>query len=153
VAPAYFVIGHTDLDADIRAMTGFLEAEKYSDPSKALPGEIGKVDSFRFVLTPMVEPWLAGGCNSTTMLSYGDTPPSSQACDVYPLIFIAADAYGIVPLQGGNAVTPIVINPKPSAADPLGQRGYVAWKTYQACVILNHQWIARLECAATADPS
>jgi N4-gp56 family major capsid protein len=153
VAPAYFVIGHTDCDADIRAISGFLPAEQYSDPSKALPGEIGKVDQFRFVLTPMVEPWLNCGASGTTYLVNGDVAGSAANCDVYPLIVLAADAYSIVPLQGANAVTPIVINPKPGSGDPLGQRGFVAWKTYQGSVILNHQWIARLEVAATANPS
>ena len=60
----------------------------------------------------------------------------------------------IVPLQGSNAITPIVLNPNnPSQSDPLGQRGSVAWKTYQTAAILNEAWFARVEVAATANPS
>jgi N4-gp56 family major capsid protein len=76
------------------------------------------------------------------------------AADVYPVLFVAADAYGIVPLQGEGAVTPMVKNPgKPSDSDPLGQRGFVSWKTYQTAIILQPLWMARLETACTATPT
>jgi N4-gp56 family major capsid protein len=48
----------------------------------------------------------------------------------------------------------MVLNPgTPSKSDPLGQVGYVSWKTYQAGAILNEQWVARIECCCTANPS
>ena len=37
--------------------------------------------------------------------------------------------------------------------DPLGQIGFVSWGTYQTGTILNQSWAARLEVAATANPS
>ncbi len=55
-----------------------------------------------------------------------------------------------MPLKGKRAITPMVLNPgTPSKSDPLGQRGFVSWKTYLASVILNENWLARLECAVT----
>lgn len=153
VAPAYFCLGHTDLDADIRNMEGFVPVEQYSNSDKALPGEIGKVDQFRFILTALFEAWDAGGASGTTYLSSGAAVSTATSCDVYPLIIVARDAYGIVPLQGENAVTPMVKYPTPSVGDELGQKGFVSWKTWQTSVILNQNWIARLECAATAVPS
>ena len=48
------------------------------------------------------------------------------------------------------ALTPMVVNPKPSDSDPLAQRGHVSWKAYENAVILNDFWMARLESAATA---
>ncbi|KKL70933.1 hypothetical protein LCGC14_2099990, partial [marine sediment metagenome] len=36
-----------------------------------------------------------------------------------------------------------------SKSDPLGQRGYVGWKTWHAIVILNQVWMARLEVCVT----
>jgi N4-gp56 family major capsid protein len=153
VAPAFFALGSTDLDADIRNIEGFVPTEKYSNSDRALPGEIGKVDQFRFILSALFEPWLEGGASGTTYLSGGDAVSSAASCDVYPLIIVARDAYGIVPLQGENSVTPMVKYPTPSVGDQLGQKGFVSWKTYQTSVILNHNWIARLECAATAKPT
>jgi N4-gp56 family major capsid protein len=154
VEPAYFCMGHTDLKADLRDVSGFIPVANYSDSMKALPGEVGSIEEFRIILTPMFEPWEAAGLTGTTYLSGGVAVSSTAQCDVYPLIFVARDSYGIVPLQGFEAVVPYVINPdKPTKSDPLAQLGYVAWKTYQTAAILNHNWIARLECAATAIPS
>ena len=153
VGAAYFAIGHTDLDADLRGISGFVPVEKYSDSMKALPGEVGKIENFRIVLTPLFEPWEAAGTSGTTFLANGAVPSTSTKADVYPLIFVARDAYGIVPLQGSRSVSVTVLNPTPDKSDPLGQRGFASWKTMQTAVILNEQWIARLECAATASPN
>jgi len=70
--------------------------------------------------------------------------------DVYPVLYVARDAYGIVALKGMFAVTPMVVNPKPSDSDPLAQRGHVGWKSMQTAVILNDAWMVRGEVAATA---
>jgi len=153
VMPGYFVMGHTDCDADIRAISGFIPAKDYSNSDKALPGEIGSVEQFRIILTPMFEAWETSGVQGTTYLSSGIEPASSAQCDVYPLIVVAKNGYGIVPLQGENAVTPMVVNPKPQVGDMLGQIGFVSWKLWQGCVILNNSWVIRLECAATANPT
>ena len=151
VNAAYFAMGHTDLDPDLRNVTGFIPCEKYSDSTKCLPGEIGKIENIRIILTHLFDPWLQAGASTTDMLTNG--VEGSGNADVYPLIVVARDSYGIVPMQGHNAVAPMVMNPgKPSDSDPLGQRGFVSWKTLQASAILNQTWIARLECTATSNP-
>ena len=154
VEMAYFAMGHTDLDADIRGISGFLPKAQYSDSVKALPGEIGKLEQFRIILTAMFDPWLAAGVSGTTYLSGGTAVSSAAKCDVYPLIFVARDSYAIVPLQGYGSVDIGVVNPgKKTKDDPLGQIGFVSWGTYQTGCILNQSWIARAEMAATANPS
>lgn len=154
VEAAYFVMSHTDLDADFRGISGFVPSVEYSDSSKRLPGEIGKVEQFRIILTAMFDPWEAAGAAGTTYLSGRTKVTSDTACDVYPVIVVARDSYGIVPLQGHDAVKPMVVNPhSPDKFDPTGQIGFVSWITYQAGAILNQLWIARLECAATAEPA
>lgn len=156
VAPAFFAMGHTDLKADITDLAGFTPVEKYSNSDKALPGEIGKIESTRVILTAMFDPWLVAGASGTANLSGGVKVGSAALADVYPLIVVARDSYGIVPLQGDKTgkgpmpITPMVVNPEPSKTDPLGQIGFVSWKTWQASVILNQSYIARIECAAKA---
>ena len=152
IMPGYFALGHTDLDADLRGISGFIPVKDYADSGKALPGEIGAIEQFRIILTPMFEAWSAAGASGTAYLSGGVEVSSSASCDVYPMIFVSKNAYAIVPLQGQNAITPMVVNPKPQVGDMLGQIGFVSWKTMQACAILNQNWVARLECAATASP-
>lgn len=145
VDAAYIAFAHTDMESDIRDMTGFVPCEKYGS-MKALPYEVGKVEDVRYVLSPVLSPILAAG--SATL--NGMTSDNGVNVDVYPVIYICKEAYGLVPLKGKGAISPSVINPDTKTKDdPLGQRGYVGWKTYFEAVILNETWLARLECGAT----
>lgn len=152
VAPAYFAMCHTDLLSDLRDTPGFVPIEQYSSSDSAMAGEVGKIETIRFICTPLFEPFLASGVSGTTFLSNGVAPSAAAAADVYPIIITADNAYGIIPLQGEGAVTPTVINPTPTKSDPLGQRGSVGWKTWQTACILQQSWLARYEVACTAKP-
>lgn len=153
VAPSYFAICHTDIEPDLRGITGFTPTEKYADASKALPNEIGKIEGVRFIGTSLLAAWQAIGVAGTTWIANCEVPGSSTAADVYPVLFFARNAYAIVPLQGADAVGLAVMNPKVSPSDPLGQRGFVSWKCWQAAAILQELWLARLEVACTANPT
>jgi len=151
VSAAYFAVGHTDLDADLNDVTGYKRVEHYSDSNKALPNEVGSAENFRFILSDLFSPWLSAGASGSTYLQAGTT--GTGACDVYPLLAFGTDAYAIVPLQGKGAVKIYVVNPTASAADPVAQKGTVGWKMYDACVILNDNWMARMEVGASQTPS
>ena len=76
---------------------------------------------------------------------------TGSVADVYPVVIVAKEAYGLVPLKGMGAITPSVLNPgQIDKSDPLGQRGYVGWKAYFAALILNQTWMSRIECAASS---
>lgn len=144
VAPGFVALIHPDLEADIRGIPGFVPAEKYGSISP-WENELGKVEDVRYVSSTIFEAFVNAGGTPTGVLSTG-----GSAADVYPVTFLGRDAYGIVALKGMFAVTPMVVNPKPSDSDPLAQRGHVSWKAYQTCVILNDAWILRAEVAASA---
>lgn len=145
VAPAFIAFGHTDLEADIRNLTGFVPTEKYGQSMKALPYEVGKVEGIRFILSPMLDPFANAGGAKGSMKSTGGTN-----ADVYPLVVVGAESYGVTPLKGAEAITPMVLPPGvPRSGDPLGQRGTVGWKTWFAAVRLNEAWMARIEVAVT----
>jgi len=152
VAPAFFVLHHTDNKADVEDLEGYVPWENYASNTAVLPGEHGKVGYFRFVATPLFEPWESSGDTSDVYLAAGDVPSVAAAVDVYPMIVVAKDAFGVVNLQGMSAVTPAVVYPKAQIGDPLAQKGFASWKIYFAAVILQQNWIARLEVAATAVP-
>lgn len=150
IEASYVAITHTDMEADIRNLAGFIPTAQYGSRSVLAPEEIGAVEDCRYVLSPELSPFDDGGGakagSGTTMVS-----TSGTSADVYPILYVSKEAYGLVPLKGSRAITPMVINPgSPSKSDPLGQRGYVSWKTYYTCVILNENWMSRLESAATA---
>jgi N4-gp56 family major capsid protein len=144
VAPSYIAICHPDLESDIRNMAGFVSVENYGSISP-YEMEIGKVEDVRYIASTVIAPWADGGANKGSMLS-----TTGVKADVYPILVIARDAYGIVPLKGKSAITPMVVNPKPSDSDPLAQRGHVGWKAWQTAIILNDAWMARIEVACTA---
>ncbi len=144
VAPGYVALIHPDLEGDVRKMTGFTPAEKYGSISP-WENELGKVDDVRYVSSTIFEPTADAGGAKGAMLS-----TSGTNADVYPVLFLGKDAYGIVALKGMYALTPMVVNPKPSDSDPLAQRGHVSWKAMQTAVILNDAWMVRVLVAATA---
>ncbi|MET3134960.1 N4-gp56 family major capsid protein [Oxalobacteraceae bacterium GrIS 1.11] len=144
VAPGFIGLAHPDLDSDIRNMVGFVPAEKYGAMTP-FENEIGKVEDTRYLSSTIFEAFADAGGAKGLMLS-----TSGTNADVYPVLYLAANAYGIVALKGMFAVTPMVVNPKPSDSDPLGQRGHAAFKTMQTAVILNDFWMVRVEASATA---
>ena len=144
VAPGFVAIIHPDMESAVRTQTGFTPAEKYGSITP-WENEIGKIDDVRYLSTTIVEPYADAGGAKGTMLSTTGT-----SADVYPVIFLGRDAYGIVALKGQYAVTPMVVNAKPSDSDPLAQRSHVGWKSMQTCVILNDAFMVVAEAAAAA---
>ena len=144
VAPAFVALIHPDLEADVRNLPGFTPAEKYGSISP-WENELGKLDDVRYVTSTIFESFAdAGGAKGAMQSTTGTN------ADVYPILLLGRDAYGIVAHKGAFAVTPTVVNPKPSDSDPLGQRGHAGWKTLQTAVILNDFFMCKLEVAATA---
>lgn len=144
VAPGYVALIHPDVEASVRSLTGFVPAEKYGSMTP-WEGELGKCEDVRYISSTIFEPFADAGGAKGTMLSTTGT-----SADVYPILYLARDAYGIIALKGAFALTPMVVNPKPSDSDPLAQRGHVSWKAYQTAVVLNDAFMVRVEVAARA---
>jgi N4-gp56 family major capsid protein len=145
VEASYVAICHPDLETDIRSMSGFKPVADYGPHTTPFEGEIGSVEQVRYMTTTIAEGWPGAGSGSP-----GSLRATAGSVDVYPVLFFGRDAFGIVPLKGKSSMTPMVVNPKPQAGDPLGQRGTVGWKLYTATVILQEAFMARLEVGATA---
>lgn len=149
IEASFVAVHHTDLEADIRNLAGFIPVAQYGSRKPISEYEIGSVEDVRFICSPDLEPFAdAGGAfggSGTDMVT-----TSGTNADVYPILVFGKESYGIVPLRGQGAVSPTILRPgKPDKSDPLGQRGYVGWKTWHTAVILNQVWLARLEVAAT----
>lgn len=146
IQAGYIGFSSSDMDSDIRDIPGFVPVSEYGSMKQISEYEIGAVETVRFITTPELTPFTgAGSTTLNDMVSVGGV-----RVDVYPVIVIAREAFGIVPLSGKGAITPIVLNPNnPNGADPLGQRGWTGWKAYNACTILNQAWIVRIESAAS----
>lgn len=146
VAPAYVVLGHTNLEQDFRGISGFIPRENYSNTNLLHPLEIGKVEDLRVILAPHFPPLEgAGGSVASGVLRTGGK------ADVYPMVVLAQDAFAVTPLKGMESANIGVKNPKmaENESDPLGQRGFISWKMWYSVVRLNEAWMVRIEAAAS----
>jgi N4-gp56 family major capsid protein len=145
VEAAYMAVCHPDIESDLRNISGFKPVADYGPHTSPMEGEIGSIEQVRYLASTVLAPFAdAGGAKGAMRSTTGTN------ADVYPILYFGRDAFGIVPLKGKNAMTPMVVNPKPAPGDPLAQRGTVGWKLWTATVILQDAFMARLEVAATA---
>ncbi len=148
VQAGYVGLVHPNLENDLRNMTNFVSVENYGSLSP-WENEIGKVENVRYLSSTIFAPTANGGGAisglATPVLSTGGTN-----ADLYQVLYVGRDSYGIVPLKGMNAVEIMVVNPHAAPSDPLGQRGTAGWKTMQTAVILNDAWMALLNVACSA---
>ena len=144
VEPAYLVFCHTDMEPAIRMLDGFVNVADYGNRRMIHPAEIGCAESFRFILSPELAPYINAGAavGTTGMFSTG-----GANIDVYPVIVCGEDAWGQVALRGAPALK--ITHIKPGTIDsgnPLGQRGYIGARTWFTSLMLNQGWAAVVEC-------
>lgn len=80
------------------------------------------------------------------------TGGGASGVNVYGTLIYGQDAFGNVELGGNGKNVKVIINPPGSAgaADPLEQRGSIAWKVRGfTCVILQDSFLVRLEHSAS----
>ncbi len=148
VEAAYVVFYHTDGSADVRDLPGFTKRVEYGSAIKPVhPREIGACEDFRFVPSPLFNPYLtAGSATANGMVQ------TSGSCDVYPYIVLAESACGHINLKGHGytGISPTVISASvKNHANPSGMFGYVGADFWYASVRLNENWMTRIECAVT----
>ena len=147
VQAAYLVFVHTDAAADVRNLPNFSRVEEYGQAKPVHDREIGCVEEFRFITSPLLNPFLATG--STTI--NGMVSVGAVNVDVYPFLVVAESAWGQVALKGMGAITPRIIRSGDvNHANPLGMFGYVGASTWFNAVRLNDAWMCRIEAGVTA---
>jgi N4-gp56 family major capsid protein len=145
VAPGFIAFGHSNLEPDFRALTNFVVREKYASGNVVSDYEIGKFQDIRVILSPDLGPFYGAGGSPTGVLSR-----DGVAADVYPIVIVGQDAYGVVPMRGMESVGITIKNPTATYEDPLAQRGFASWKMWYVAVRLNEEWMVRVEAAASA---
>ena len=147
VQPAYLVFVHTDAEADVRNLPNFTRVEEYGNGKPVHDREIGAVEQFRFITSPLLAPF--AGTGSTTL--NGMVSIGASNADVYPFLVVAESAWGQVALKGMGAITPRIIRSgDTNHANPLGMFGYVGASTWFNAVRLNDSWMCRIEAAITS---
>lgn len=140
---------HTDLIADLRQLDGFVPIEEYGDPSIAVPNEVGKCESFRFIASPeLVEVQNSGAAVAGAVPALKST--TGTYADVYQVIIGSQDAWGHIGLNKDKMDVTVMTPSTKDKNDPLGQRGLVGCKWYYHAVVLNGMQMAVYEVATRA---
>ncbi|KAA9167139.1 N4-gp56 family major capsid protein [Delftia sp. BR1] len=146
VEASYLVFVHTDAEADIRDLQGFVHVSAYGSRRPVHAQEIGSCENFRFITSPELAPYLAAGADVASTGLMG-----TAKVDVYPFIMVGEEAWGQLALRGADSIDPTYIPPGvKDKSDPLGQRGYVGAKFYMQCMLLNEGWMAVVEAGVSA---
>ena len=106
-----------------------------------MPGELGKVEEFRFIKHPDLPPLQNAGAAVASAVGMQST--SGSNVDVYPFLVIAQDAFGQVALRGENAVNSTFLpTSHKDKADIFGQKGYAGASWWKAIMKQNEGWYA-----------
>jgi len=147
IQPGYMVFVHTDAQPDVEDLPDYVPASKYGNRQVINENEIGSAGEYRFILSPELSPYLAGGAavGATGLVSAG-----ASNVDVYPFIVMGEEAAFDVALRGANSldVTHLPARQK-DKSDPLGQRGYVGASFWDAVLVTNNGWMGVIEAGAT----
>lgn len=124
IRPSYYALAHVDLEDDLEAVAGFKQMANYAGQQGVDVAEWGSTDGIR---------WLTSTQGATSGSNY-----------LNPIV--GMNAYGIVDINGGNAMSIVKGFGSAGSGDPIDQRATVGWKMWQIARILNDANIIVLIC-------
>lgn len=161
IRASYFGICHTDVEEDVRGLTGFVGVEQYGGYTQTYPHEFGAVGGVRWSATEIAPVETAVSTTSATNDFMGG---SATFADVYSSFIYGKEAIGSVGLGEGHTtdITEMYDPKKPKAveviyhkpgssgiADMFNEVGSVAWKAWYGGKILNGDWMVTVKTLAT----
>lgn len=151
VQAAFMVYANTDINQDVYDLPKFKDAVDYAQGAARIPGEIGAVEGFRFIMSPDLPAVLDGGA---AIGSNGLQSNLGTSNDVYQVIVAAADAWGQIQMKNASGISgtsvSVILPSAEDKNDPAGQRGYVTAKNWFNALITNSDWVACVEVGTTA---
>lgn len=132
---AWQAITHPRVIFDLQRTQEWRDAQNYHRTGRPFDGSVGELYGVRFWETDKAKVFADAGVGGTV--------------DVYTMLVLGAEAYGIVKLSGGNLQT--IFKPLGSAgtADPLNQQSSMGWKVTFGVKRLQEAFMLRYECATS----
>jgi len=159
IRASYMGICHSDVEEDIRELTGFIGIEQYGGYTQTFTGEFGTVKGVRWCSTEIAPIETGGGTTSTSDSFRG---ASVAANDLYSSYIYGREAVGTVGLgerqskeiymMGDKLPTVELIVHQPGSsgvADMFNEVGSIAWKAWHGTKILNDNWIVKVVTLAS----
>ena len=117
-----------DLYADADIVNAFQHAAPRGPGNPLLTGELGTWMGIKFVQTTNLKIWASLGLSGA---------------DVYGVLLLGKEAYAVTEL---NALQSRMIIHEKRLSDPMESYSTLGWKAALAAVILNQNWMVRIEC-------
>jgi len=154
IEAAFYAYAHTDLHPDFRMLPGFKTTAEYGAKKIVSEYEFGAIENVRILSTPQLTPVADVGA---TLSGANVKSTTGTDADVYLILLCGKHALGTVDLKGagkaGYGGVKINVLSGASKSDPTDQRSYVACRWWDLKMILNDEWVVRIECACTDDLS
>lgn len=148
---AYLCVTHTDTQADIRALPGFVPLANIGGAARNIPELFGQVDNVMFITSPEFEPFFGEGAASPSTLNMRSVGGANV--DVYSYLIFGAEALGKCNLRGksstGYGACEMNVLDKADKSDATNQRRLVACRWWDAPLILQQQHVVRIEAGVT----
>ena len=152
IRSCYIAIVHPHVGYDVRNISGFRGIEEYGTGEAIHESEIGSLPSagIRFLESTQARIYPDAGAAATGVGGVAVKSTTGTSADVYITLIFGMNAYGLVPLAGNERKTFLKSRGSSGVADPLDQIGTIGWKSKTTQVILNDNFMTRIESAATA---
>ena len=159
IRSSYYGICHSDVEEDVRGLTGFVGVEQYGGYTSTMPGEFGAVGGVRWASTeiaPIETNTSTTSASNSGASSYFHNEGSTGLANVYWSVVYGKEAVGSVGLgeQYGTDPTMMYDPSKPQAveiiyhrpgssgvADIFNEVGSLAWKAWWGGKALNGLWL------------
>jgi N4-gp56 family major capsid protein len=159
IRSSYYGICHSDVEEDIRGLSGFVGVEQYGGYTTTLPNEFGAVGGVRWASTeiaPIETNTSTTSASQSGASSYFHNEGSTGFANVYWSVVYGKEAVGSVGLgqQYGTEVTEMYDPKRPQAveiiyhapgtsgvADLFNEVGSLAWKAWWGGKALNGLWL------------
>lgn len=133
----------------------FIEPQHYADAGTLMNGEIGSVDSFRFIQVPEMLHWAGAGAVVTDNPGFhSSTVGGTERYDIYPMLVVGDDSFQTIGFQtDGKTVKFSVITKMPGNEtadrnDPYGLTGFSSIRWYYGILVKRPERIALIKCVA-----
>ena len=155
IEPSYLALCHTNLLPDIRKIDGFVTCAEYGSAKPVSKHEKGAIESMRFLMSPELTPFAGAGADLGAANLKATDVSGTDKVDVYPILICAKYALGAADLKGvgesGWGGIDVDILDGADKADPANLNTLVVGHWWDLQLILNDNWVVRLEVGATAD--
>jgi N4-gp56 family major capsid protein len=147
VREAYWAVTSPAVHFTLNSLPGWIPVANYANQDGVLPGEVGSFEDIRFLVSTKSKKYTGATDSGATATAGQDIQTDGTYSDVHTITIFGQDAFGIVPLDGNSFEN--IIHPSDSGGpgNPLNQFGTMAWKRNGTQVILDDNFMTRIEVA------